>query len=60
MASKAPAAVSDRRCPHAGNRYDLVVAGMVMIGVIGLLLDVGMRNLEKIRSLRVGVFRRTR
>ena len=24
---------------NAGNRYDLVVAGMVMIGVIGLLLD---------------------
>ena len=28
---------------NAGNRYDLVVAGMVMIGVIGLLLDIGMR-----------------
>ena len=24
---------------NAGNRYDLVVAGMVVIGVIGLLLD---------------------
>ena len=26
---------------NAGNRYDLVVAGMVMIGAIGLLLDLG-------------------
>jgi NitT/TauT family transport system permease protein len=39
---------------NAGNRYDLVVAGMVMIGVIGLLLDVGMRSMEKTRSLRWG------
>lgn len=39
---------------NAGNRYDLVVAGMVMIGVIGLLLDTGMRSLEKARSLRWG------
>jgi len=37
---------------NAGNRYDLVVAGMVIIGVIGLLLDVGMRSLERARSLR--------
>jgi NitT/TauT family transport system permease protein len=39
---------------NAGNRYDLVVAGMVLIGVIGLLLDIGMRSLEKIGSLRWG------
>jgi NitT/TauT family transport system permease protein len=39
---------------NAGNRYDLVVAGMVMIGTIGLLLDTGMRSLERIRSLRWG------
>jgi len=39
---------------NAGNRYDLVVAGMVMIGVIGLVLDVGMRRLEKLKSLRWG------
>ncbi len=39
---------------NAGNRYDLVVAGMVMIGIIGLLLDTGMRSLEKVRSLRWG------
>jgi NitT/TauT family transport system permease protein len=35
---------------NAGNRYDLVVAGMVIIGVIGLLLDIGMRSIEQIRS----------
>ena len=39
---------------NAGNRYDLVVAGMVLIGVIGLLLDIGMRSLESIRSHRWG------
>ncbi|MEQ1886944.1 MAG: ABC transporter permease [Bryobacteraceae bacterium] len=39
---------------NAGNRYDLVVAGMVLIGLIGLLLDTGMRSFESIRSLRWG------
>jgi NitT/TauT family transport system permease protein len=39
---------------NAGNRYDLVVAGMVLIGFIGLLLDIGMRSLEGIKSLRWG------
>ena len=39
---------------NAGNRYDLVVAGMVMIGLIGLLLDRGMRRLERGRALRWG------
>jgi NitT/TauT family transport system permease protein len=37
---------------NAGNRYDLVVAGMVIIGGIGLLLDIAMRSLEKIKSFR--------
>lgn len=37
---------------NAGNRYDLVVAGMVIIGVIGFLLDLGMRSLEKVKSFR--------
>jgi NitT/TauT family transport system permease protein len=32
---------------NAGNRYDLVVAGMVLIGAIGLSLDIGMRRLER-------------
>jgi len=36
---------------NAGNRYDLVVAGMVMIGVIGLLLDLAMRSLERVKAL---------
>lgn len=39
---------------NAGNRYDLVVAGMVIIGVIGFLLDVGMRSLERVKSFRWG------
>jgi NitT/TauT family transport system permease protein len=39
---------------NAGNRYDLVVAGMVLIGIIGLMLDIGMRSLEGIKSLRWG------
>jgi NitT/TauT family transport system permease protein len=37
---------------NAGNRYDLVVAGMIIIGVIGLLLDGTMRLLEKLKSVR--------
>ncbi|MEO8725407.1 MAG: ABC transporter permease [Acidobacteriaceae bacterium] len=37
---------------NAGNRYDLVLAGMVMIGTIGLLLDMGIRSLEHIKSSR--------
>lgn len=32
---------------NAGNRYDLVVAGMVSIGTIGLLLDQGLRFLQR-------------
>jgi NitT/TauT family transport system permease protein len=39
---------------NAGNRYDLVVAGMVMIGLIGLVLDAGIRQLEKMKALRWG------
>lgn len=37
---------------NAGNRYDLVIAGMVIIGLIGLLLDGGMRLLEGIKTVR--------
>jgi NitT/TauT family transport system permease protein len=37
---------------NAGNRYDLVVAAMVVIGIIGLLLDYGMRSLERMKSFR--------
>ena len=37
---------------NAGNRYDLVVAGMIVIGLIGLALDGSMRLLEKVRWVR--------
>jgi NitT/TauT family transport system permease protein len=37
---------------NAGNRYDLVVAGMIIIGVIGLGLDSAMRLLERAKSVR--------
>ncbi len=39
---------------NAGNRYDLVIAGMLLIGSIGLFLDTGMRRLEKLKSVRWG------
>ncbi len=39
---------------NAGKRYDLVVAGMLMIGLIGLILDVVVRRLEKIEMVRWG------
>jgi NitT/TauT family transport system permease protein len=37
---------------NAGNRYDLVVAGMIIIGLIGLSLDGLMRMLEGVRWVR--------
>lgn len=37
---------------NAGNRYDLVVAGMIIIGLIGLLLDGMMRLLEGMKIVR--------
>jgi len=37
---------------NAGNRYDLVIAGMIIIGLIGLLLDGGMRLLESLKSVQ--------
>jgi len=37
---------------NAGNRYDLVVASMILIGLIGLLLDGAMRRLEGMKSVR--------
>jgi NitT/TauT family transport system permease protein len=39
---------------NAGKRYDLVVAGMLVIGLLGLLLDVLMRRVESLRALRWG------
>ncbi|SHG39420.1 ABC transporter permease [Massilia sp. CF038] len=37
---------------NAGNRYDLVIAGMILIGLIGLLLDGLMRLLEQLNAVR--------
>ena len=37
---------------NAGNRYDLVIAGMIIIGLIGLLLDGLMRMLEGLKTVR--------
>ncbi len=39
---------------NAGKRYDLVVAGMVMIGLIGLVLDLLIRQLEKFDEVKWG------
>ncbi len=39
---------------NAGNRYDLVVAGMLLIGGIGVLLDLLMRRLERLPNVRWG------
>src|SRR5262245_27978296 len=37
---------------NAGNRYDLVIAGMIIIGLIGLALDGIMRLLENMKNVR--------
>ena len=37
---------------NAGNRYDLVIAGMIIIGLIGLMLDGIMRLLESMKIVR--------
>jgi NitT/TauT family transport system permease protein len=37
---------------NAGNRYDLVIAGMLIIGLIGLALDGLMRLLEGLQMVR--------
>ena len=39
---------------NAGKRYDLVVAAILMIGVIGLALDSCFRALERIKSVQWG------
>jgi NitT/TauT family transport system permease protein len=39
---------------NAGNRYDLVVAGMVLIGTIGVGLDAAMRRIEHLPGVRWG------
>jgi NitT/TauT family transport system permease protein len=42
---------------NAGKRYDLVVAGMLLIGLIGLGLDLLVRQLEKFDEVRWGYSR---
>jgi NitT/TauT family transport system permease protein len=37
---------------NAGKRYDLVVGGMLLIGVIGLVLDALIRSLEKLQFVK--------
>jgi NitT/TauT family transport system permease protein len=37
---------------NAGNRYDLVIAGMILIGLIGLLLDGTTRLLERLKIVK--------
>ncbi len=39
---------------NAGKRYDLVVAGMLLIGVIGLTLDFLVRRLESFEEVKWG------
>ena len=39
---------------NAGKRYDLVVAGMMLIGLIGLVLDLLVRRLERFDEVRWG------
>lgn len=39
---------------NAGKRYDLVVAGMVVIGLIGLVLDLMVRRLERFEEVSWG------
>ncbi len=39
---------------NAGDRYDLVVAGMILIGAIGVVLDLLMRRLETLDFVRWG------
>jgi NitT/TauT family transport system permease protein len=39
---------------NAGKRYDLVVAAMILIGVIGLALNVLVRRIERLKSVRWG------
>jgi NitT/TauT family transport system permease protein len=39
---------------NAGKRYDLVVAGMLLIGLVGLSLDLIVRRAESLRAVRWG------
>ena len=39
---------------NAGKRYDLVVAAMLLIGTIGLALNVLMQRVSRLRAVRWG------
>ncbi|NYF78081.1 ABC transporter permease [Granulicella arctica] len=39
---------------NSGKRYDLVVAAMLLIGIIGLVLDLLFRSVEQFKSVRWG------
>ena len=39
---------------NSGKRYDLIVAAMLTIGIIGLVLDFSIRQVERIKSVRWG------
>lgn len=43
---------------NAGKRYDLVVAGMLLIGLIGLILDLLIRQLERFDEVKWGYSQR--
>lgn len=48
--------INDAR--NAGSRYDLVVATMILIGLIGILLDFLIRRLERFDEVRWGYSQR--
>jgi NitT/TauT family transport system permease protein len=48
--------INDAR--NAGSRYDLVVATMILIGLIGILLDFLIRRLERFDEVRWGYVER--
>lgn len=39
---------------NSGKHYDLVVAAMLVIGAIGLILDLGFRGIQRIKTVRWG------
>jgi NitT/TauT family transport system permease protein len=39
---------------NAGKRYDLVLAAILLIGIVGLMLDLLFRRLEKLKSVQWG------
>jgi NitT/TauT family transport system permease protein len=45
---------------NAGKRYDLVLAAILLIGIIGLALDLLARRIEGLRSVRWGFLREGR